>query len=61
MYTINNAYASFDEKIKGSVEIGKLADLVVISENFLSCPEDDIRNIKPVMTMVNGKIVFERK
>ena len=61
MYTTNNAYASFDEKIKGSIEKGKLADLVVLSDDFLSCQDDVIRTIKPTMTMVNGKIVFERK
>ena len=60
MYTINNAMASFEEKIKGSIEIGKLADLVIISDDILTCPEDAIRDIKPILTMVNGKTVFSR-
>jgi predicted amidohydrolase YtcJ len=60
MYTINNAYASFEEKLKGSIEPGKLADLVVISEDFLTCPEINIKNIKADITMVGGKIVYKR-
>jgi predicted amidohydrolase YtcJ len=60
MYTINNAYASFEENIKGSIEPGKLADLVVISEDFLTCPENNIKNIEVELTMVGGKIVFEK-
>ncbi|MFC1558027.1 amidohydrolase [candidate division KSB1 bacterium] len=59
MYTINNAYASFEEDIKGSIEPGKLADLAVISENILKCPIDNIKNIKVSMTMVGGKIVYK--
>lgn len=60
MYTINNAMASFEENIKGTIEKGKLADLVVISEDILTCREEAIREIKPILTMVNGKTVFSR-
>ncbi|UCH63869.1 MAG: amidohydrolase [Fidelibacterota bacterium] len=60
MYTINNAYGSFEEKIKGSIEPEKLADLVVISEDFLDCPVDRIKAIKAEMTMVGGEIVHTR-
>jgi len=59
MYTINNAYASFEEKLKGSIESGKLADLVVISEDLLSCPVEKIKTIEAEMTMVGGKIIYE--
>jgi predicted amidohydrolase YtcJ len=59
MYTINNAYASFEEHIKGSIEPGKLADLAVISEDLVTCAEDRIKEIQVVLTMVDGKIVFE--
>jgi predicted amidohydrolase YtcJ len=58
MYTINNAYASFDEAIKGSIEPGKLADLAILSEDILTCPVDDVKNIKANMTIVGGKVVF---
>lgn len=58
IYTINNAYASFEEAIKGSIEPGKLADLVVLSDDILTCPEDHIRNITPELTMVGGRIVY---
>ena len=59
MYTINNAYASFEEDLKGTLEVGKFADLVVLSNDILTCPVDTIRNIKPILTLVNGQVVFE--
>jgi predicted amidohydrolase YtcJ len=59
MYTINNAYASFEEQSKGSIENGKFADLVVLSSDILTCPEDSIKVITPLLTMVNGKMVFD--
>ena len=61
MYTINNAYASFEEDVKGSIEAGKFADLVILSDDILTCPEDSIRKIKPLMTIVNGKTVFDSR
>jgi len=61
MYTINNAYASFEEDIKGSIEPGKLADMVVLSEDILTCPPDHIKDIEALLTMVNGEVVYERK
>ena len=58
MYTINNAYASFEEAIKGSIEPGKLADLAVLSNDLLDCPVDRIRDIQSELTIVGGKIVY---
>jgi len=60
MYTINNAYASFEENLKGSIEPGKLADLVVLSDDILTCPDDRIREIKSLLTILNGRIVFDK-
>ena len=57
IYTINNAYASFEESSKGSIEMGKLADISVLSHDLLTCPEDQIKKIKSVLTMVGGRIV----
>lgn len=57
-YTINNAYASFEESIKGSLEPGKLADMAVLSEDILTCPADSIRGIKSLMTVLGGKIIY---
>jgi len=56
--TINNAFLTFEERIKGSIEAGKLADLVVLPEDFLTCPEKDLEQMRVAMTMVGGKIVF---
>lgn len=61
MYTINNAFASFEENLKGSIEKGKFADLVVLSDDLLTCQEDSIKHIKPLLTILNGKIVFDSK
>jgi predicted amidohydrolase YtcJ len=60
MWTINGAYGTFEEQLKGSIQPGKLADLVVISKDYLTCPEDEIAEIEALMTVVGGKIVFER-
>ena len=58
MYTVWAAWQEFSEKRKGSIEKGKLADLVVIDRDFLACPVEDIRKIEPLMTIVNGKAVY---
>jgi len=59
MYTINNAFGSFEEDIKGSIEPNKLADLVVISDDILTCPVDKIKDIKVEMTVVGGRVVYK--
>jgi predicted amidohydrolase YtcJ len=57
--TYNNAFLTFDEGRKGSLEPGKLADLAVISADPLTVDEIGIRDIKSLMTMVGGRIVYE--
>ena len=59
MYTINNAFGSFEEDIKGSIEPNKLADLVVISDDILTCPVDKIKDVKVEMTMMGGRAVYK--
>ena len=56
--TINGAYLLFAEDKIGSIEQGKLADLVVLDEDIMSCPEDKIKDIKVLMTMVGGRAVY---
>lgn len=60
MYTLNGAWLSFDEKKKGSIEPGKLADMVVIDRNYLSCPVNEIKGIHALRTIVGGRVVFDR-
>ncbi len=59
-YTWNNAYAAFEEKIKGSLEPGKLADITVLSRDILTVPEDQIPATDIVYTIVGGKVMFQR-
>jgi len=59
-YTINGAWMSFEENIKGSLEVNKLADMIVIDRDFLTIAEDEIRDIQVEMTIVGGKIVYTR-
>jgi len=59
--TINNAYTTFDEKTKGSIEPGKFADLVVLEQDIMTAPEKSIESMKVLATMVGGKIVYQRQ
>ncbi len=58
-YTINAAYAAFQEEEVGSLEVGKLADFVVLSENLFSAKQSDIKDIKILKTIFNGEVVFQ--
>lgn len=58
IFTINPAYAEFDEKIRGSIEAGKLADFVVLSQDLMTVPEDQIIKTKALATYVGGKKVY---
>jgi predicted amidohydrolase YtcJ len=60
MHTIWAAHLQFAEDQRGSIETGKLADLVVIDRDYLTCPEDQIRSIQPEMVILDGKIVHQR-
>ena len=59
-YTMGSAYASFDEQIKGSIEPGKLADLVVVSDDILSIPAVDIEKARVETTVFDGKVIYHR-
>jgi predicted amidohydrolase YtcJ len=58
--TINNAWLLFEESIKGSIETGKVADLVVLADDILTAPEARIRDGEVIMTMVGGRMVYVR-
>lgn len=60
MYTINNAYACWQEDIRGSLEPGKLADFVVLDRDILECPAEEVAELKVLATYVEGDQVFER-
>jgi len=60
-YTINGAYAAFEENIKGSLKPGKLADVTVLSKDILTVPDDEIRSAKVLYTIVGGKVLYTAK
>lgn len=61
LYTWNGAYASFEEDIKGSLEVGKLADLVILNDSILKAKPDRIKDIKVETTIIDGEIVYQKE
>jgi predicted amidohydrolase YtcJ len=61
MMTINGAYAIFEEDRRGSIEPGKLADLIVLSENPFTVLDDELKNIEVLMTIVGGKKIYSKQ
>jgi predicted amidohydrolase YtcJ len=59
MYTINNAYACWHENIRGSIEVGKLADMVVLDRDILTCSDEEVQELQVLQTYVGGELVFE--
>ncbi len=60
-YTLNNAYAAFEEDLKGSLTPGKLADITVLSKDIMTIPEDEIPSTEVVYTIVGGDVLYERE
>ena len=58
-YTIDNAYAAFEEDIKGTLEVGKLADITVLSQDIMSVAEEEIPNTKVLYTILGGEVKFQ--
>jgi predicted amidohydrolase YtcJ len=60
-YTVGSAYAEFQEKVKGSLTVGKLADVVMLSRDIFKIDEKEIEHAKVVMTIVDGRVVYEER
>jgi len=60
LYTLGSAYAAFEENIKGSIEVGKLADMVVLSHDLFNIPPPKILDAKIEITLLGGKIIYQR-
>jgi predicted amidohydrolase YtcJ len=60
-YTMGSAYAEFQENVKGSITVGKLADLIILSDDIFTISSEKIEDTKVLTTIVDGKVVFERK
>jgi len=61
MYTQGSAWFAFAEEERGSLEVGKLADLAVLSKGYFKVPVDEIGEIEAVMTVVGGRVVYSKK
>jgi len=59
-YTINPAHTAFEEHLKGSITPGKLADIVVLSQDIMTIPEDDIPGTKVIYTIIGGKVLYQQ-
>lgn len=59
-YTLDAAYGAFEEDIKGSIEVGKLADFTIFDQDIMSIPEDDILQTNVAMTIFDGRVVYEK-
>ena len=57
-YTINGAYASFDEERLGSIEEGKLADIIVLSDDITTVEDERIKDVEVLATIVDGKLIY---
>jgi len=60
MFTYNGAYASFEEDKKGSIEVGKLADFVMLSEDITAIHPEKLMEVEVLMTIIDGKIVYTK-
>jgi len=59
-YTLNNAYGAFEENLKGTLTPGKLADIVILSKNIMTVPEDEIPATRVDLTILGGKVRYDR-
>jgi predicted amidohydrolase YtcJ len=60
-YTVGSAYAEFQDNVKGSITTGKLADLVLLSRDIFKIDPKEIENVKVLLTMVDGRVVYEER
>jgi predicted amidohydrolase YtcJ len=58
LYTLGSAWFSFDDDVRGSLEVGRLADLAVLSADYLSVPTDAIGDIESLLTIMSGQVVY---
>ena len=60
LYTLNNAFLTFEEKEKGSIEVGKLADFVILDRDIMTVDIDDVKETQVLQTYLGGQIVYDQ-
>jgi predicted amidohydrolase YtcJ len=58
LYTRGSAWLSFDDDVRGSLEVGKLADLAVLSDDYLTVPVEEVGEIESLLTLLGGEVVY---
>jgi predicted amidohydrolase YtcJ len=61
VYTLSPAFGAFEEEIKGSIKTGKLADVTIFSQDLMTIPESEILKMEVSMTILGGKVVYQKK
>jgi predicted amidohydrolase YtcJ len=59
-YSLGNAYAAFEEDIKGSIEVGKVADITIMSQDLINCSDDEILESEVLYTVINGVVKYKK-
>lgn len=60
-YTAWAAYAAFEEKIKGSLEVGKLADCIIVDRDIMECPIEEVKDTQVLQTIIGGEVVYQKE
>lgn len=59
-YTMGNAIVAFEEEVKGSIKVGKLADIAILSQDLLTVPDHKLMDTEVEMTILGGKVVYKK-
>ena len=59
-YTLNNAFAAYEDDVKGSITVGKLADITILDQDIMTIPSEQIKDAKVLYTIIGGRILYQR-
>ncbi|MEE3151645.1 MAG: amidohydrolase family protein, partial [Acidobacteriota bacterium] len=59
-YTLNNAFAAYEDHVKGSITVGKLADITILDQDIMTIPSEQIKDAKVLYTIIGGRVLYQR-